>query len=402
MRILLADKLAPLAQAQLEAAGHAVVSDPSLSGDALVAAVAEVVPDALVVRSTKVTEAVLAARPELSLVIRAGAGVNTIDLDAAGANGVFVANCPGKNAAAVAELTMGLLVAVDRRIPDNVAAARAGRWDKKGFSVADGLEGRRIALLGFGKIGQGVARRAQAFGMEVVAWSRSLTPEVAAEHGVAFAATPLEAATDADVLSVHLALKDGTRGLVDSTLLGAMREGGILLNTARGPIVDQAALLEALETRGLRCGLDVFDGEPAGKTGELDSPLASHPRVYLTHHIGASTQQAQDAVASEVVRIIRSYVTAGSPDNCVNMQAASSASHVLVVRHLDRVGVLASVLDCLSRANLNVQEMENRIFRGQQAAVARILLHGDPTTVVAELNAHEDVLHTSVRLTQGD
>ena len=401
MRVLLADKLSGVAVRHLEAAGHQVVVEPTLHGETLVAAVAEHAPRALVVRSTKVTEEVFAASSELALVVRAGAGVNTIDLDAAGKHGVFVSNCPGKNADAVAELAIGLMVAIDRRLADNVAAARASRWDKKTFSASDGLAGRRLALLGFGQIGRGVARRALAFGMEVVAWSRSLTDEMAAEAGVTRAATPADAARGADVLSVHLAQTEQTRGLVNRELLDLLPDGAIVLNTARAGVIDQDALLEALERKSLRCGLDVFDGEPAAKEGVLDSPLASHPRVYLTHHIGASTQQAQEAVALEVVRVIAGYAESGDPPNCVNLLQASAADHVLVVRHRDRVGVLASVLECLRRANINVQEMENRIFRGNNAAVARIYVNGDPSSTTAELQALDDVLHTSVRALGG-
>lgn len=401
MRVLLADKLSGIAVEHLEAAGHSVVVEPTLNGEALVDAVANHAPRVLVVRSTKVPESVFAASSELALVVRAGAGTNTIDLDAAGRHGVFVSNCPGKNADAVAELAMGLMVAIDRRLPDNVAAARASRWDKKTFSASEGLAGRTLALIGFGQIGRGVARRAQAFGMDVVAWSRSLTDETAAEAGIRRAASPLEAARGADVLSIHLAQTDQTRGLIGAEIFDALPDGAIVINTARAGVVDQDALLSALERKGLRCGLDVFDGEPASKQGVLESPLASHPQVYLTHHIGASTQQAQEAVALEVVRVVAGYADSGDPPNCVNLLKSSVADHVLVVRHRDRVGVLASVLECLRGANINVQEMENRIFQGNKAAVARIYVNGDPSKRIAELQALDDVLHTSVRALGG-
>lgn len=395
MRILIADKLVPEAGAQLRDAGHEVVEEPKLVGDALTARLATLRADALVVRSTKVGREALAASPTLSLVVRAGAGVNTIDLQAAGELGVFVANCPGRNAVAVAELTLGLVVALDRRIPDNVQAAREGRWDKAAFSKADGLQGKRMALLGFGAIGQAVARRARAFGLEVVAWSRSLTPAVAAEHGVEHAATPLEAARGADILSVHLAKCADTLGLVDADVLGVLAEGAYVLNTAREGLVDEDALREALDARGLWAALDVFEGEPAGKTGSLDTALARHPRVYLTHHIGASTAQAQHAVAAEVVRVLSTYDATGRAPNCVNLVRRTRADHLLVVRHRDRVGVLAGVLDALRRARINVQEMENILFDGGGAAVARIQVHGDPAPVAAELEGLDEVLHVA-------
>ena len=190
MRVLFADKLPDQARTRLAAAGFEVSAEPTLSGEALTGRLAELEPDVLVVRSTKVTAADVAAATSLSLVVRAGAGVNTIDLDACSGAGVFVANCPGKNAVAVAELTFGLLLAIDRHIVDGAADLRAGRWNKKAYSKAAGLKGRVLGLLGFGGIGRAVARRAQAFGMPVVAWSRSLTDEAAAEAGVQRAASP--------------------------------------------------------------------------------------------------------------------------------------------------------------------------------------------------------------------
>ncbi len=402
MRVLIADKLAPLAAQLLRDAGHDVFEEPAASGAALVLALKRCGAEVLVVRSTRVGATHLEASASLALVVRAGAGVNTIDLDAAGAQGVFVSNCPGRNAIAVAELTMGLLLSIDRRIPDNVISARAGRWAKGEFSKAQGLAGRRLGLLGMGRIGCAVAQRARAFGLSVTAWSRSLTPEAADELGVRWAPDPVHVARHSDILSVHLALADATRGLVSAEVLGALPEGAVVLNTSRAEVVDEAALLEGLDHRGLRAGLDVFAGEPSGKMGELNSPLASHERVYLTHHIGASTEEAQRSVASEVAHIVVAYGHAGHPPNCVNLLEASSADHLLVVRHLDRVGVLASVLSELRGADFNVKEMQNTVFQGEHAAVARIGVSGDPSALLPKLQALEHVLHVGcVRVQRG-
>ena len=400
MNILFADALSDVAVQALRAAGHGVVVDASLKDDALVAALASHRPDALVVRSTKVTAAHLQASSELSIVVRAGAGVNTIDLDAAGRRGVYVANCPGKNAVAVAELTFALLLALDRHVADCVIDAREGRWNKGAWSKALGLKGRTLGIVGMGQIGEEVARRARAFDMPVVAWSRSLTPARAEALGVRALGSATEVAAEADVVSLHLALTPDTRGLVDAAFLAAMKPGSVLLNTSRAEVVDEAALLEALDARNLSAGLDVLAGEPAGKTGLLDDPLARHSRVVLTHHIGASTQEAQDAVAHEVARILLTFDRTGRAPNVVNLLDETSASHVLIVRHLDEVGVLAGVLDALRSHGINVQEMENTIFAGGEAAVARIQVDGDPSAGVDELNALEHVLHVAcVRLT---
>src|SRR6187401_2754000 len=171
MVVLVADAFEKSGIGGLAAAGCEVIHDPSLDGEALSAALRHTRADVLVVRSTKVTAAMMDAGA-LALIVRAGAGYNTIDVAAASARGIYVSNCPGRNAVAVAELALGLIISLDRRIPDNVAELRAGRWDKTAFAKAKGLQGRTLGLLGFGTIAQEVARRAQAFGLDLVIWSR--------------------------------------------------------------------------------------------------------------------------------------------------------------------------------------------------------------------------------------
>ncbi|MCB9781143.1 MAG: hydroxyacid dehydrogenase [Alphaproteobacteria bacterium] len=397
MRVLLADKLSPHVTDALEDLGCAVISDPSLSGDSLADALRRHDPAVLVVRSTKVLPGHFEAARNLSLVIRAGAGVNTIALDEASGRGVYVANCPGKNAAAVAELTLGHLINCDRRIADNVASLRAGRWEKKEFGKARGLAGLTLAVLGCGQIGQEVIQRAKAFDMNIRAWSRSLTPKQAAALGVEFAATPLDACRGADALTVHLALTSDTRGLIDRELLEALRPGAYFVNTSRGEVVVQDDLLAAVETRGLRAGLDVFAEEPAGGEGDFPYAIKDVGGVYGTHHIGASTQQATTAVGDEVLRIVASFIDSGHVPNCVNLAERTDATHLLVVRHRDEVGVLAAVLDRLGKDGVNVQEMENIIFKGGGAACARIQLAQAPSAeTLAALDAHASVYATSL------
>lgn len=402
MRVLMADRLDPVGRERLVGAGHEVREEPQLKGAALVEAVAAWDPEALIVRSTRVDREVLEAGHALSLVVRAGAGVNTIDLEAAGRLGVFVSNCPGRNAVAVAELVWGLMLAIDRKIPDNVSEARAGRWDKARFSQAVGLHGRTLGILGMGAIGRAVAERARAFGMQVVAWSRSLDEATAARLGIQRAADPVEVASRSDVLTVHTALSPQTRGLVGREVLSALPEGAIFINAARAEVVDEEALRAALDARELWAGLDVVEGEPAAKTGALDHPLAAHPRVYLTHHIGASTAQAQRAVAEEAARIVLEYHRTGRAEACVNLVEETRATHCLSVRHRDEVGVLADVLDRLRKASINVQEMENILFEGGGAALARIQTASDPSAVVPELQDLPTTFHVfSVPLSGG-
>ena len=377
MRVLVADKFEKSGLEGLAAAGFAVDYRPDAKDEALVAAIAETGAEVLVVRSTKVTRPMLEAG-RLGLVVRAGAGYNTIDVVAASSRGIYVANCPGKNAIAVAELAFGLILALDRRIPDGVADLRRGVWNKKEYSKARGLAGATLGLLGTGGIGREMIPRARAFGMRVVAWSRSLTEARAREWGVERAETPEAVAATADVVSVHLAAKPETKGLCGERFFAAMKRGAFFVNTSRAEIVDEAALARAVEQKSLRAALDVFEGEPAGGSGEAASPLFHLPGVIGTHHVGASTDQAQEAIAAETVRIVREFRDSGRPPNAVNLARRSPATHLLVVRHYDRVGVLAAIFDRIRAAGINAQETENVVFDGAEAAVARIALSQAP------------------------
>ncbi|MDQ3817412.1 MAG: 3-phosphoglycerate dehydrogenase family protein [Acidobacteriota bacterium] len=377
MKVLIADKFEQSGREGLAVIGCDVAFQPDLKDEALVEAIRTERPDVLVVRGTKVTEAMLDAG-SLKLVVRAGAGYNTIDVAAASRRGIYVSNCPGKNSIAVAELAFALILALDRRIADNVIALRHGEWNKKEFSKARGLYGRTLGLIGTGKIGQEMIPRARAFGMPVIAWSRSLTAERAASLGVERLDTPQAVARAADIVSVHLALKPETRSLVGADIFNSMKEGAIFINTSRGEVVDQSALQHALKTRNIRAGLDVFAAEPTSATGEFTDEIAKEQNLYGTHHIGASTDQAQEAIAAETVRIIQSFKETGRVPNVVNLAERTPATHTLVVRHQDRPGVLAQVLDAIRSADINVQEMENIIFEGSEAAVARINLEAAP------------------------
>jgi D-3-phosphoglycerate dehydrogenase len=272
-----------------------------------------------------------------------------------------------------------LILALDRRVVDNAVALRRGEWNKKEFSKARGLFGRTLGLIGVGKIGQEMIARAQAFGMTVIAWSRSLTPLRAAELGVTHMESPQAVAAAADVVSVHLALNNETRNLIDAGFFNAMREGAYFINTARGEVVDQQALANAMKTRGVRAGLDVYAAEPTSAVGEFNDEIVKAEGLYGTHHIGASTDQAQEAIAAETVRIVKQFKETGQVPNVVNLARQTPATHRLVVRHVDRPGVLASVLDAIKSEQINVQEMENIVFEGAAAAVARINLDNAPS-----------------------
>lgn len=379
MKLLVADKFETVGIDGLKDLGCDVVLRPEVTAEDLPGLIREVNPKVLVVRGKKVSEAALASGPALSLVIRAGAGIDTIDVPAASRLGIFVSNCPGKNSIAVAELVLGLLLALDRRIPDQVIDLRNGVWQKGEYSKARGLHGRTLGILGVGQIGREVARRAQAFGMKVVAWSRNLTDEAAERLGIGYCETPIEVARLSDAVSVNVAGGTETKHLVDERFLAAMKPGALLINAARGTVVDEAALQRAVKEKGIRAGLDVYQNEPAGSKGEFRSEVASAPGVYGTHHVGASTDQAQVAIAHEVIRIVDGFLKTGVAPHCVNRLARSSATHVLTVRHQNKPGVLAHVFRVLYEANVNVEEVENIAYHGAQASAARIQVSAPPS-----------------------
>ncbi len=393
MRVLIIDSFSEKHLDELKTLGLTIDARPQLKAEELEGAIGDA--SVLIARSKKVSQAAIERGRELQLIVRAGAGVNTIDVKAASARGVYVANCPGKNSIAVAELTLGLLLSLDRRIPDEVADLRAGRWNKKEYAKADGLYGRTLGIVGLGSIGIEVARRARAFGMKLVGWSRSLTDEKAAELGIEPMRTVPELCGRADCVTVHVALTAETRGLLGEAALSRLRERALFINTSRAEVVDSSALSRAIAEKNVRVALDVFDQEPAGSTGAFEDELGRLPAVYGTHHVGASTEQAQVAVADEAVRIVRAFLERGEVPNCVNLAVRSPARFQLLVRHLDRVGVLAEVLGAIRRHQLNVEEMENTIFDGAQAACARIRLSArPPAELLEEIRARSgEILH---------
>ena len=374
MKILVVDKLSDAVNAQLEKLGGHVICK-SVTAEELPQNLADI--EILIVRSTKVTAEAIKSAPLLSLIIRAGAGVNTIDLAAASSRGIHVANCPGKNTAAVAELTIGLLIAADRRIVNAATDLRNGKWRKKEYSKAGGLKNRTLGIVGLGSIGKAVAGCAKGLGMNVIAWSRSLTPEAAEEMKIGYCASLTEVAEKADAVTVHLAYSAEMKHLIGGDFLSRMKNGAIFINTSRGEIVDTAALKEAIKSQGLNVAADVFENEPAGgEAGFADTGLAQ--MITGTPHIGASTGQAAEAIADEVVKIVESYKRTGRPLNTVNISAKSSAIINLVIRHYNRVGVLAGVLDKLRNDGINIEEMENLIFEGGHAASCTLRLDSEP------------------------
>lgn len=386
MRVLLADTFPEQFLPEMERLGFECESRPELSGAALGEALGGV--QVLLVRSTPVTAEAIDAADELAWIIRAGAGYNTIDCQAASRRAIWVSNVPRQNAIAVAELAMGLMLAVDRRIPDNVTAIRQNEWRKGEFSRARGLHGRTLGIVGMGQIGFEVAKRARAFGLKLVTVEKPRTFEALdrmRKLGVGTVSGLEELFSVSDIVSLHTPSTPQTTGMVSADLLARMKPGAWLINTARADLVDEEALLEAVDRQDLWVGIDVFSGEGDAASGAGDSKLASHPHVYITHHIGASTRQAQHAIAAEVVRMLADFAQ-GKVRNVVNLGALSPAGTYLTIRHIDRVGVLSGVLTSIKSSGLNVQHMTNQVFSGAGTAVAVVQVQGEVSdAMVAEL-----------------
>ncbi len=333
MKVLIADKFEKSGIEAIRGMGCEVVSDPEAGATGIPAAIERDRPEVLIVRSSKVrADAIRAGQGQkdrgLKLIIRAGAGYDNIDVPTASAAGIPVCNCPGMNAVAVAELTMGLLLALDRRICEQTSALLAGRWDKKEFSRARGLKGMTLGVVGAGAIGRAVIKRALAFEMNVLAWSRSITKEHAKDLGAAWAGTDTPSlwamAGRCDAVTIHLPSAPDTKQLIGREFLSRMRPGAYLINTSRGSVIDEDALLEVAGKNGIRFGVDVYEGAPAETQGVWRAKLAgareNMVRVF-THHVGASTDQAQNAVAEETVRILKVFKESGRAENCVNAAA---------------------------------------------------------------------------------
>ena len=348
--------------------------------------------DILIVRSTKVNADTINTANKLNLIIRAGAGVNNIDVPAANKRGIYVANCPGKNSVAVAELTIGLMIALDRRIPDNVIDFKNSKWNKAEYSKAEGLKGKTLGIIGVGNIGKEVAQRAIAMGMNVYGKDISrIEGEQIKDFAEMNQLLPL-----CDVISIHLPVTPETTKLFNKEMFGYMKPNTFLINTSRPGVIDEDAMLEAIKEKNIRVALDVFNDEPEGKTGTVRSKFQDNPNIYVTHHIGASTNQAQNSVAEETVNIIKHYLHSGIIQHWVNRAKMTGAHYQLVVKHYDKAGVLASILDIIKNGNINIEEIENAIFEGGVAACCTMkLMSPVSSAMLKQMSENPDVISVS-------
>jgi D-3-phosphoglycerate dehydrogenase len=397
-KVLIADKLSAFVIQELQKWCDLVI-DSNSKGEALIKKISEINPSIIIVRSTEITKDHIKVAKDLALIIRAGAGVNNIDVVESSLRGIYVANCPGQNSIAVAELTIGHLINLDRRITNNNIDIWNNKWNKKEYGKANGLCGRTLGLLGCGQIGRQVVKRALSFNMNVKVWDIAVTPEQAKEMGVIYCATPEDCCKKSDAISIHLPLIiPDTKYLVNSKLLNLLNDGAYVINTSRGGLINEQDLLEAIQLKNLRCALDVYENEPEANDKEFkDKNISSCPNIYGTHHIGASTEQAEEAVGRETIHIVKSFLTKGFVPNCVNLEVNSPAKYLLTVRHADVVGVLALILQTLRSEGINVQEMENVVFQGAKAASARLQVDAKPSEKALQtLNANDHIFSVHV------
>jgi D-3-phosphoglycerate dehydrogenase len=383
-RILVTEKIGAEGLAALKEVGEVdVLLD--LTPETLI----EVLPqyDALVVRSqTKVTAPVLAAGTRLRVVGRAGTGVDNIDLDAANRQGILVVNAPASNSIAVAELTIGLMIALARHIPQAHGSLQGGKWERTKYSGWE-VRGKTLGLVGFGRIAAEVARRARALEMHIIAYDPIINAERAAQLGV----TPVtldELVAQADVISLHVPLIDATRNLFDAARLKQVKPGAFIINCARGGIIDENALYEALESGQIGgAALDVFLKEPPV------GPLVSHPRVIGLPHLGASTSEAQALTAADVAEGVIDALANRSPRYAVNAPFVAPEEWGIIgpylslgrtlarlsAQLLDRPAQSYEIVYCGDLANYTTEPIKLAVMQG--------LLEGGTETRITPVNA---------------
>ncbi len=371
MRILVADGLAEEGLVRLRGAAEVLVH-AGLAEDALAAILPEV--DALIVRSrTHVSPAALKDATRLRVIARAGVGVDNIDVDAATRQGILVLNAPESSTIAAAEHTVAMLLALARRIPQAHAALAAGRWTREQF-IGTELSGKVLGVVGLGKIGSEVARRVLAFGMQVTAYDPYVTEDRARRLGVQLGAWE-EVLTQCDVLTLHTPLGRDTEALIGPDELAAMKPGALLVNCARGGLVDEAALLAALQSGQIGgAALDVFAQEPPPS----QFPLLAHPRVVVTPHLGASTVEAQRSIAVDIADQVLAALRGEPVHGAVNAPALPEETW----RRLDPFMHLTRTLGTLSQQLADGQLMtialryEGEVARADTAALTASFLAG--------------------------
>jgi D-3-phosphoglycerate dehydrogenase len=387
MKIVLAEKVSPATAAifQQESGWKIVTADQIKNG--LAAELADA--DALVVRSAVQADAkLLESAPKLRVIGRAGVGVDNIDTDAATRKGIVVMNTPGANAIAVAELTIGLMIALSRAIPRANATMHAGKWEKKSLQGQE-LRGKTFGIVGLGRIGLEVARRARSFGMELIGYDPFIAPVIARENDVTL--VPIdEIFRRSDYLTLHVGLTAQTEGLINATSLAVMKKGVRIINCARGELIVEQALADALKSGHVGgAALDVFHQEPL-----KDSPFFGLDNVILSPHIAGSTDEAQEAIGIQLARQVRDYLKLGVVQNAVNVPSLTHEEYTEIAPYIDMAERLGRFLSHATPGNLeNIQiSYSGRLAAGKtdlvrNAALAGIFADSDGGNVANRINA---------------
>jgi len=337
MKVVLAEKVSPATLAVFQAESGWDVKTHDQLPDGLAAALAEA--DALVVRSAvQVDDALMEKAPKLRVIGRAGVGVDNIDAEAATRRGIVVMNTPGANAVAVAELTLALMIALARKIPAANATMHAGKWDKKNLQGGE-LRGKTLGILGLGRIGLEVAKRARGFGLDIIGSDPFVSAAVARENGIKLV-TLDELIAGSDYLTLHVGLTPQTTGVINEKSIARMKKGVRIINCARGELIEDAALLAGLKSGQVAgAALDVFTVEPP-----KESPYFGMDNVILTPHIAGSTAEAQEAVGIQIARQVRDYLKLGVVQNAVNLPSLTHEEYVVLAPYIDMAGRLGAFL----------------------------------------------------------
>src|ERR1700678_1591636 len=371
MKIVLAEKVSPatLAVFQQEAGGHIVTPDQIKNG--LAAELADA--DALVVRSAVQADAkLLESAPKLRLIGRAGVGVDNIDTNAATHRGIVVMNTPGANAVAVAELTVGLMIAMARAVPRANVTMHAAKWEKKSLQGSE-LRGKTLGIVGLGRIGLEVARRAKAFGMELIGYDPFIAPIISRENQVTL--VPIdEIFKESDYLTLHVGLTTQTEGLINATSIAIMKKGIRIINCARGELIVDAALADAIRSGHVAgAALDVFRHEPL-----KDSPYFGLDNILLSPHIAGSTDEAQEAIGIQLAMQVRDYLKLGVVQNAVNLPSLSHEEYIEVAPYIEMAERLGRFLSHATPGNLeNIQiSYTGRIATGKTDLIRNAAIAG--------------------------
>jgi D-3-phosphoglycerate dehydrogenase len=400
-RILVADGVSPTGIAVLAGNPNFQVesSAKGLSEDELIAKIADL--DALVIRSaTKVTAKALAAATRLKVIGRAGVGVDNVNVEAATEKGIVVMNTPGGNTISTAEQTFSLILSLARKIPQAHASMAAGKWDKKSFEGVE-LNGKTLGVIGMGRIGGEVARRAIAFGMNVIAYDPYLVQSRARSLQVELADRLDDLLARADFITVHMHMTPETKGILNAATLAKCKKGVRIINCARGGLVDEAALLEALKSGHVAgAALDVFEKEPPAE----DLPFRALPNVVLTPHLGASTSEAQESVGIEIAHGVSEYLINGIVNNAVNVPNVDSRTLTQIRPYLglgEKLGKLLAQIAPTGLETLTINYL-GKVSETETVPITRAVLKGllfqCTEVAVNEVNAPKVALNLGLKV----